>query len=149
SRVRVEIGRRRPRRVAQLEPTQPVADVGGVADLAHLAVGDPIHPGIHLMLDPVAHGAADDAVELVGVHRLAPVLGEDEIDNLLGPRKAADVGGGDGAGLGAHAPTLLRANTPPGTTPPSVAIASSSPETCTRHAASSMRNGCMITVRSS
>ena len=38
ARIGVEVRRRRPRHVAQLEPAEPVADVGGVADLAHLAV---------------------------------------------------------------------------------------------------------------
>lgn len=38
ARIRVEIGRRGPRHLAHLEPAEPVADVGGIPDLAHLAV---------------------------------------------------------------------------------------------------------------
>ena len=73
-RVGVQVGRRRARHVADLEAAQPMADVGGVADLAHLAVGDEVDPGIDLVCDAVGHRGADDPIERVGVDGLAPVL---------------------------------------------------------------------------
>ena len=112
-------------------------------------------PGIDLMLDAVAHRAADDAIELVGVHGLAPVLGEDEVDDLLGPGQAADVGGGD-AGRGAHGPhptaacpsdwASSRRGRPTPDRRGRAGTSASSRWACSHHAASSMRNGCMTTV---
>ena len=95
ARIRVQIGRRGARNVADLEAAEAVADIGRVADLAHLAVADEVDPGLHLAPDAIAHRLADHAVVSCPVDRLAAVLGEHELDDLLGPRQASDMGGCD------------------------------------------------------
>ena len=95
ARVGVEIRRGGPRHVAHLEPAQAVADVRGVADLAHLAVADDVDAGVDLVSHAVSHGRIQQAVVLGAVDLLAAVLGEHELDQLGRPRQAADVGGQD------------------------------------------------------
>ena len=70
-----------------------MAHVGRVADLAHLAVADEVDPGIDLVRDSVGDRRAHDALELGVVDRAAVVLSEHDVDDLLGPREAADVCG--------------------------------------------------------
>jgi hypothetical protein len=50
------VGPRRHRRLPA-EAGQPVAHVGGVTDLALLAVADDVHAGLDLLADDVGHGA--------------------------------------------------------------------------------------------
>ena len=66
-------------------------------------------PGVDLMADAVGDGVADHLLEAVGVDVLAAVVGEHDVDDVLGPRQAADVGGED-PGAVAHlvSPTALR-----------------------------------------
>ena len=99
ARVGIEVGRGRARHVADLEPAQAVADEGGVADLAHLAVGDDVDARIDLVLDAVADRLADDALVLLAVDLLALVLGEDLVDDRLRARQAADMRGEDASVL--------------------------------------------------
>ena len=72
-----------------------MADVGGVPDLAHLAVADEIDTRLHLVADPVGDRSLDDAIVGISVDLLASVLGQDEVHDVLRPRQAADVGGED------------------------------------------------------
>ncbi len=91
SRKRVEVGRRRARDVVELEAGQTVAHVCRIADLAHLAVADEVDPGVDLVRDSVGDRRAHDTLELGVVDRAAVVLSEHDVDNLLGPREAADM----------------------------------------------------------
>jgi len=68
-----------------------MADVGGVTDLAHLAVADQVDSGVDLVLHAITNRLADHPVVLLPVDRLAPVLGEDKIDGRPRARQAADV----------------------------------------------------------
>ena len=103
ARVRVEIRRRGPRDVADLEPAQPVADVCGVADLAHLAVADHVDARLDLMTHAVEDRLVEQPVIALLVDRLAAILGEHQFDELRRPGQAADVGGKDAR----HLPELL------------------------------------------
>jgi hypothetical protein len=100
ARVRVEVGRRCARHIADLEAAQPVADVGGVSDLAHLAVRDQVDPGIGLVADAICHRVADHLLVALAVDVLAAVLAEHHVNHILGAGKAADVGGEDPAAVG-------------------------------------------------
>ena len=86
----VEILRRGARGIA-FEAGEAMANVGGVADLAHFAVARDVDTGVGLLLHDVINGARDDGFELCGIHRLATVLREEQIDNFLRTRKTADV----------------------------------------------------------
>ena len=52
------------------EPGDPVLDVGGVADLGHLAVGDQIDAGLDLAPDCLVDAGPDRLVEHRRVNRL-------------------------------------------------------------------------------
>ena len=52
-------------------------------DHARLPVIDDVDTGFHLQADGLVHGAADYPIELRLVHRLAPVLREQELDYIL------------------------------------------------------------------
>ena len=84
---RVQVSRGGPRDVTYLESTQSMPDVGGVADLAHLAVAHHIHAGIDLVAYPVPDRAENQAVVCGTVDGLAPVFGQHQIDDILGPRQ--------------------------------------------------------------
>jgi hypothetical protein len=91
ARVGVEVRRCRARDVAHLEAAQAVADEGRVADLAHLAIADDVDARVDLVLDAILDRRADDALVLLGVDLLALVLREDDVDHVLGARKAPHV----------------------------------------------------------
>jgi hypothetical protein len=75
------------------EAGEPVLDVGGIADLAGLAVADDVEADLGLAPDDVTHGPGDDAREFRLIVRLAAVLAQQQRDRVVRPRQAADVGG--------------------------------------------------------
>ena len=72
-----------------------MTDVGGVADLAGLAVADDVDSGGDLLRDHILDTTPHGGIELGLVVRFAAILGEEEIDDLLRPRQAAHVRGQD------------------------------------------------------
>ena len=91
----VEIGRDGARNLAGLEAAEAVADVRGIADLAHLAVAHDIDPRRALSGNHIADGRPHGLVERVFVAQRAPILREEDIDDALRPGQAADVRGED------------------------------------------------------
>ena len=75
-----------------------MADVGGVADLAHLAVADDIEPGVVLPTNDLVHGLLQQVIEQSSVVLVTAILREQHVDNLPRSRKAADVCGEDAIG---------------------------------------------------
>ena len=100
-RVRREIEMRRPRMVAR-ESGEPVLDVGGVADLARLAVADDVDARGDLLGDGVGDAGRDGGVESGAVVRLAAVFLVEQLDDLGAARQAADVGREDPLGAEFH-----------------------------------------------
>ena len=94
-RIGVQIRWRCPGHIADLEPAEAVADVGGVADLAHLPVAHNVDSGVDLVTHAIAHRRGDQLVVAAAIHGLAAVFGEYDVDDLLRPRQAANVGGQD------------------------------------------------------
>ena len=90
----VEVLRRGAFRIA-VEPGQPMPDVGGIADLAHLAVAHHVEPGVLLESHDLPHALLQDIVEKNGIDLVAAILREQQIDELLRSWKAADVRGED------------------------------------------------------
>ena len=92
ARVLLEVRGRLPWAVA-LESGDPVLDVGGVADLAHFAVADHVHPGLALFRHDRVHGLGQQRVPRRRLHALALLFGENHFRYRLRAGKAADVGG--------------------------------------------------------
>ncbi len=92
----VEILRRRPRRVA-VESGQPMTDVGGIADLAHLAVAHDIEPGVFLHPHRVVHTPLQHLLDERSIALLSTVQREEQLDDICRSREAADVGGENAA----------------------------------------------------
>ena len=92
------------RRVAG-EAGEAVRDVGGVADLAHLAVADHVDAGRDLLLHDCLDGIGDDRAAAGGVVRdLAVLAREQHIGDRLRARQAADMRGENALGAGPHQP---------------------------------------------
>ena len=75
-----------------------MADVSGVADLAHLAVADDVEPCVFLQPDDLVHALLQHVIEQSRVVLVTAILGEQQIDDLPRSRKAADVCGEDAIG---------------------------------------------------
>ena len=90
------------RRVAA-EPGQAPRDVGGVADLAHLAVADQVDADLHLPTHHLGHGRGNDGVVASVVTRLFALAREQHLRHGLAARQAADVRRQDPVDASAHA----------------------------------------------
>src|SRR5262245_18610209 len=86
----VEVLRRWPRRVA-VEPRQPMPHVGGIADLAHLAVAHDVEPGVLLHSHRVADTSLQRLVDEASVARLSTLQREQHVEDVSRPRETADV----------------------------------------------------------
>ena len=64
------------------KPDKPVLDVGGVADLARLAVADDVDAGGDLLRDGVGDAGRDGGIEGRRVVRLAVVFFVEQLDDL-------------------------------------------------------------------
>ena len=71
---------------------QAIVHIGGVADLAGLAVADDIDAGIDLPLDDVQHGLPDATIERHGVERPAVLTRFEQMQHRVAARQAADMG---------------------------------------------------------
>ena len=100
-RIRREIEVRRPRIMAR-ESRQSVLDVGGVADLARLAVADDVDAGRDLLRHGVGHAGRDRGIERRTVVRLAAVFFVKQVDDLAAARKATHVSRQDPLGAESH-----------------------------------------------
>ncbi len=80
----------------------PVADIGRIGRLAHLAVGDHVDAGRDLLRDDVVDRFDHLALEGVRRDRLALLAAENKVDQRLRPRQAAGMGGEDAVGRGLH-----------------------------------------------
>ena len=101
---RLQVARRAALAVA-LEAGDAVLDVGGVADLAHLAVADQVHAGLHLPRHHVVDRMREDGLRIRLRFALLPA--EDEVGDRLGTRQAAHVRGEDAVGAGVHSGASL------------------------------------------
>ena len=79
-----------PRMVAG-EAAQPVLDIGGVTDLARLAVAHHVESESDLLAHDLIDGAGHGLLELRGIERLPLLLGHQQVHDVLGARQAADV----------------------------------------------------------
>ena len=101
-REHLHVPRHLARAVAR-EAVQPLRDVGGVAALAHLAVGDDVDAGVHLPAHDVRHGAHHAGVEGALVGERLVLLGEQHVGDVLRPRQGAHVRGENAFGAELHA----------------------------------------------
>ena len=97
------------RRIA-IEAREPVLDIGGVADLAHLAVADDVHADFDLLADDVDDRIGDHAI---GVWRNGAVAlaGEQHVGDSLRARQAADMRGEYPVGASKHVVALRSSGT--------------------------------------
>ena len=66
-----------------VESGQPMADVGGVADLAHLAVADDVEPGVVLQPDDLVDALLQRRRRTAtGRCFVTAILGEQQVDDL-------------------------------------------------------------------
>src|SRR5689334_2086301 len=84
------------------ESREPIFDVGGIADLARLAVADDVDARRDLLRDGVGDAVHDGGVEVSGLELLTAVLFVQESDDLAAARKAADVRRQDPLGARSH-----------------------------------------------
>jgi hypothetical protein len=98
--------RRRVACAVAVEAGQPVLDVGGVADLAHLAVADDVDPRTALREHHVDHRRLDDLRGLPRVERPSLLAAEHDLGDGGGARQAADVGGENPGAGSLHGPLL-------------------------------------------
>ena len=94
-------------RAVAIEAGDSVLDVGGIADLAHLAVADDIDAAFHLPDDGVGRGPAHALVEGVRVHRLAVLPGQEQRSDVVWPGKASNVGGENAVSAELHGNPLV------------------------------------------
>ena len=85
-----------------LDAADPVADIGRVRRLAHLAVGDHVDAGRDLLRHDVVDRLDHLGLEGVRRDRLALLAAQNEVDQRLRPRQAAGMGGEDAVGRGLH-----------------------------------------------
>jgi hypothetical protein len=83
-----------------------VADVRGVADLAHLAVVDDVYSALHLPVDHLLYGTAHGAIEGRLIEGLITVLRKQQIHDRLRPRQAARVRRQNPIGIPVHSMSL-------------------------------------------
>ena len=69
-----------------------VLHIGGIADLARLAIADRVDAERHLALDDRIDGGLDLGLDLRFVHRLARLARHQQHPERFGTRQAADVG---------------------------------------------------------
>src|SRR5215204_5090421 len=86
-----------------------MTDVGGVADLAHLAVVDDVYPALPLLVDDVFDRTPHGAFEGRRIEPLVAVLREEQIHYRLGPRQAAGVSRQNPIGVPVHSMFLVPA----------------------------------------
>ena len=70
---------------------QAIVHIGGVTDLAGLAVADDIDADIDLPLDDVQHGLPNATIELHGVESPAVLAFFEQMQHRVAPRQAADM----------------------------------------------------------
>ena len=93
------------RRVAG-ETGQPIADVGGVGDLAHLSVAHHVDACGDLPPHDVRDGVGDGPARRAVVRDLTALAREEDVGDSLRAGQAADVGGEDAVGAGDQAIAL-------------------------------------------
>ena len=72
-----------------------MTDVGGVADLARLAVADDVDASVDLPLHGVVHAALYSFVERGRIDHFIAILREQQVEDLVRSRQAPDVRGED------------------------------------------------------
>src|SRR5262249_56505563 len=85
------------------EASEPLAHVGGIADLALLTVIDDVDAGGRLLTHDVARGALNARRERRGVDRCTCVHRLEHAEQLRRPRQAPRVGGEDAVRAAFHA----------------------------------------------
>src|SRR5580704_6808929 len=89
-----------------------MADVGGVANLRHLAVTDDIDSGFTLPADRIRNSAPDGGVEIRGIVAVASILCKQQIGHFLGARQAAYMRSENALGASFHQSSLLASCAP-------------------------------------
>ena len=72
----VKIFRRGARHLGDFKASEAVTNIGGVTDLAHLAIADDVNAGVHLLGGHLTYSALHHEVEFNFVIRLSLVLRE-------------------------------------------------------------------------
>ncbi len=81
-----------------LEPRETLVDVGAEAGLADLTVADDVDPDLALLFDHLRHGRVDSRLERCLVDVLPLLARPDQVDKVVGTRKAPRVGREDPIG---------------------------------------------------
>ena len=92
----VEIARHRARHLANLESRQTMPDVGGIADLAHLAIAHHINTRGHLLSHHLINRLRNGGVKLRLVVVHSGILGEQAFHHRLRARQASYMRNGEG-----------------------------------------------------
>src|SRR5271170_2827635 len=77
-------------------------DVGGVADLTHFAIVDDIEPDLGLALHGSVDGTPHRRIKVRRLERLASILREQDVNDLLRTRQAADMCSENAVGISDH-----------------------------------------------
>ena len=68
-------------------------DIGGITDLAHLAIADHVDADLGLTMHHIHDAAAYHVMEVFRIEGFAAILRKQQVDYILGPWKAAYVSG--------------------------------------------------------
>ena len=91
--------RRHPaQRLRLAEAVQPVLDIVGVGDFRHLAVADDVDAALDLLLHDFRDRFGHTALQQGRVVGPVAVLRDEQVDQVVRPRQAADMGGQDAVG---------------------------------------------------
>src|SRR6478736_250499 len=90
----------RGRRYFAAEPGKAPGDIGGVADLAHLAIADDVDTDFDLTAHHLGYRLCDDRIVLQHITGFLALAGEEHVGHCLTAGQAADVRGEDA--IGAH-----------------------------------------------
>ena len=97
-RMGLQVRRHPAQRLRIAEALEPVLDIVGVGDFRHLAVADDVDAARDLLPDDFRHRFGYAALQQGRVVRPVAVLRDEQVDQVVGPRQAADMGGRNAVG---------------------------------------------------
>ena len=97
-RMGLQVRRHPAQRLRIAEAPEPVLDIVGVGDFRHLAVADDVDAAFDLLPHDLRDRFGDTPVQQGRIVRPVTVLRDEQVDQVVGPRQAADMGGKDAVG---------------------------------------------------
>ena len=98
TRMGQQVRRHPAQRLRLAEAVQPVLDIVGVGNFRHLAIADDVDAALDLFLHDFRHRFGYEAFQQGRIVGPVAVLRDEQVDQVVRPRQAADMGGQDAVG---------------------------------------------------